>query len=110
MQTDFNGSPAPADVTYESDGGETVTTSLINRAATFDVTVPGGAGADITVTPQPLAATGYAAQSWSCKTKGAVIAPGDTWSLVNPADPGEGINVRVLANQAMACTLSVVAG
>ncbi|WP_394937157.1 hypothetical protein [uncultured Ilumatobacter sp.] len=110
MQTDFNGSPAPVDVTYESNGGETVTTSLINRAATFDVTVPGGAGADITVTPQPLGATGYAAQSWSCKTKGAVIAPGETWSLVNPADPGEGIDVRVLANQAMACTLSVVAG
>ena len=107
MQTNLNGSPAPANVTYESNG-ETVTTSLINRAATFDVTVPGGAEIETIVTPQSFETTGYAADSWSCKSKGATISPGpDTWSLVDPGDPAEGINVTVAANEAVACILTV---
>jgi hypothetical protein len=58
LQTTLNGSPAPANEA----NGETVTTSLINRAATFDVTVPGGAEADTIVTPQSFDASSYSAQ------------------------------------------------
>ena len=60
------------------------------------------------MTPQSFETTGYSPASWSCKTKGAAISPGpDTWSLVDPGDPAQGINVRVAANEAVACILTV---
>ena len=108
MQTSLGGSPAPANVTYES-GGQTVTTSLVSRAAAFDLTTPGGAPVTAVVTPQSFDQSGYTAQSWSCRTKGADIplSPSGPWSYVTPGVASDGINVTESANAAIGCTLAV---
>ncbi|MEP1124149.1 MAG: vWA domain-containing protein [Ilumatobacter sp.] len=100
-----DGSPATNDVTYESNG-ETVTTSLVNRAAAFDLTLPGGVAASATVTPQSFVDSGYIPQEWTCRSRGVALDP-SRWSYVTPGDPGRGINVTVGPNEAVACTLRV---
>ncbi len=106
LQTQLsNGSPAQADVTYES-GGETITTSRVAKAATFDLTIPSGTALEATVTPQTLSSTGYSAQGWTCRSRGADL-PSSEWELVTPGSPGDGIRVDVRANQAVSCTMTV---
>ncbi len=104
VQTDLGGSPAPANVTYET-GGKVVTTSLASRAAAFDIDTGTMASIDAELRVQGLDQAGYVADSWSCKLRGLPLDPG-RWSLTG-ATAAEGITVDVGANEAIACTLKV---
>lgn len=100
-----DGSPATNDVTYESNG-QTVTTSLVNRAAAFDLTLPGGVAASATVTPQSFVDSGYVPQEWTCRSKGVAL-DSSKWSYVSAGDASMGIDVTVGPNEAVSCTLRV---
>lgn len=105
MQTRLsNGSAAPADVTYEL-GGTTVVTSLVSRAAAFDIESPGGTAVDVVVRPQGLEQAGYTATGWSCKLKGLPLEP-TRYSQVS-ANPADGIRVNVAPNEAISCVMVV---
>jgi hypothetical protein len=102
---DQAGAPADADITYQV-GTETVTTSRIAKAGTFDIPLDGVASKEIQLIPQPFASTGYTAQSWVCRAGGLDLTAADYHQIV-PGDPMSGIAVTVRANAAVSCTLRV---
>jgi prepilin-type N-terminal cleavage/methylation domain-containing protein len=105
MQTrTAGGAPVSEEVTYTL-GAEQVTTSVIARAATFDVSL--GALAEKAVEVVPVADALYTAQSWSCRAGGADLVQGSDWSLITPGNPADGISVKVRADRAASCTMTV---
>jgi len=97
--------PADASVTYRL-GTEEITTSRVVKSGTFQVDLAGVPSSTVELIPQPLAGTGYVAQSWSCRASGAELTQGSDFDLIT-GDPADGITVTVRANAAIGCTLSV---
>jgi hypothetical protein len=100
-----SGDPAQADVTYQV-GVHTVTTSRVAKSGTFNIAFGGVASDTVDLIPQSLDGTGYAADSWSCRSGGADM--GGAYSQIDAGDPAAGVQVTVTANQAVSCTLLVV--
>jgi prepilin-type N-terminal cleavage/methylation domain-containing protein len=101
----MDGSNAPSDVSYETQG-KIVTTSAITRAASFEFDFPAGTGYSTPVVPQDFATTGYTAESWACTLRGLPLSAA-RWSLIVPTNRAAGINVQVEPNEAVSCTLTV---
>lgn len=95
--------PADAEITYEV-GDRFVTTSRVSKAGSFRIDLSGIPSTVVELVPQPLAGTGYAAESWSCRAGGA----DHPFSLIEPGNPAAGVSVEVRANAAVSCTLRVV--
>jgi hypothetical protein len=98
--------PADATIIYQV-GAETVTTTRIAKAGTFDIPLAGVASADVVLLPQSLDGTGYTAQAWECRAGGADLVVGTDYVLIEPGNPMAGIEVTVSANAAVSCTLRV---
>lgn len=105
VQTRDGANPADVAVTYTL-GAEQATTTRINKAVTFDIPLGGSPSATVQVVPEPLGGTGYVATGWNCRAGGADLAFGSEYSLIT-ADPADGVNVTVTANQAVSCTMEV---
>ncbi len=103
---DQAGQPADADITYQVDD-KVVTTTRISKAGTFDIPLNGVASDTVELVPQSFDGTGYTPQTWNCRAKGADLAEGTAWQLLESGNPGAGIAVTVAADQAVSCTLSV---
>lgn len=113
-----DGSPAPDPFRYQNSAvtdvagdpvelePSVVTTDAVFRTGTFDFAIPGGQYIDVDVLPQNFSElTGYAPGSWSC-TAGVDNRP---VTIVDVPDSGgwQGIRVRVAANEAVSCTMTV---
>jgi hypothetical protein len=110
---DQAGDPADAEITYQI-GTQTVTTTRVVKAATFDINLAGIASSEVVMRPQPFDATGYTAQAWGCRAAGADLVAGASipvgdsgFRLIDPLNPMAGIGVTVSGNAAVSCTLRV---
>jgi hypothetical protein len=110
---DQAGDPADAEITYEI-GTQTVTTTRVVKAATFDINLAGIASTEVVMLPQPFDATGYTAQTWGCRAvgedlvAGASIPAGESgYRVIDASNPMAGIGVTVSGDAAVSCTLRV---
>lgn len=72
---------------------------------TFDFAIPNGQFVDVDIVPQNLSdLVGYSPNAWSCR---AGVNDRPLTALPIDGSPWSGIRVRVAANEAVACTLSV---
>lgn len=102
---------AAFDLEYEVEG-VAVTTTRAAKSGTFDVDLAGEVSRPVRLSPQAsdLAVAegiGYRGADWSCRAAGKDLVEGTDFTLVDPADPGVGIDVTVRANAAVSCTLLV---
>jgi hypothetical protein len=122
LQTKVNGTtPAPDPFQYQNSttmdsapvpaplpAGTVVTTNQVATTGTFDFPVPNGQFVTVDINLQNYANLGaYTPGAWSCKA-GNAVRPATL--IDNPgagAGAWKGIRVKVAANEAVSCTLSV---
>lgn len=97
------GPNADIDVTYRIDA-EQSSTSAVRKAATFDVAVASGSDVAVQLVPQ-IDTPGWEATGWSCTSKGVDL--GSDYGEITAGTPGDGIDITVGANDAVACTMAV---
>jgi hypothetical protein len=98
--TDSSGAPLDLEPTV-------VTTNQQFVTGTFDFPIPNGQFVTVDVLPQNYSElTGYTPGAWTCRAGNADRA----FDLIDIPDAGawKGIRVRVAANEAVSCSLSVV--
>ncbi len=119
LQTKLGGGAAPDPVRYQnsaitdSSGAPldleptVVTTNQQFVTGTFDFPIPNGQFVTVDVLPQNYSElTGYTPGAWTCRAGNADRA----FELIDIPDAGawKGIRVRVAANEAVSCSLSVI--
>ena len=119
LQTKLGGGAAPDPVRYQNsavtDSSGTpldleptvVTTNQQFVTGTFDFPIPNGQFVTVDVLPQNYSElTGYTPGAWTCRAGNADRA----FDLIDIPDAGawKGIRVRVAANEAVSCSLSVI--
>ena len=108
MQTRVGSSAAQDPFTYENTStNEIVQTSAAYRSGTFDISLPGGAATEVTISPQQFTnLVRYAPAGWTCKSGGEPY-PFETVPVDGHA-PWTAIRLTVNANQAVSCIQQVV--
>ncbi len=97
--TNSAGLPIPASLT-------TITTTRTVPSGTFDFTIPNGEWVTVEIQPAPTSGlTSYAPVAWSCRAGANAKA---FEAIAIPGSPWTGIRVRLLANEAVSCTQTVI--
>ncbi len=119
VQTSYQGAPLATAVSYQNTAvatpqgaplpatGRILTTDQVNTRVTFDFPVTTGAAVVVDLAPTVTSLLdGLRPSGWSCRA-----GPSTRTATTFPVDGGwTGVRVQVAANEAVSCTLTVVAG
>ena len=105
-----DGTPVSPTITYEVTGVDVAltesSTSAVSKTAVFDIATESALDTTVLLKPRSFEGTGFEPTGWQCRLRNVPVTDP---SKVDPvsADPLDGINLTISANEALACVLLV---